>query len=313
MRTKIFSGVFLLLALFWGAYLLKESRAVSPIYNSPEFSYYGWFLVDYDKQTEDLKKIRAYTNTGFAVTTEQVSILHKMVFQHIIFMLNNDHVFQQVLSTNEADPLYQKRFFEAYRAYLLGLRQSFIDAGVLDVIDIFSLADEPELHRNIYPNQEFLEKLTGEFKKVFPEKKAAMAFAQNPDPRSPSFERGAHFAPPQALDIVIVDPYIDPEKVKCTEESVRNWLYAQNPASNIEWGKQYKKTLIVVGDAQLRNGKQIDSCYQKLTFEILKKDKEVSGLIWFAYDRSYHESDLSGAANDTVFVNSIESLSVKTR
>jgi len=260
--------------------------------------------------TEDLEKIHAYTNTAFAVSPEQVSLLSEIGFSRIVFILNTTSLIEQ---NSSQDPLYREKFFDAYRLYLQQLRVSLTEAGVLSSIDIFYLADEPALHRSIYLDQQFLEQITEEFKKVFPEKKAAMVFAQNPNPTSVSPERGLHFAPPEALDIVIVDPYIDPEKVLCTEESVRDWVYEKNPASTIGWAKQYRKTIIVAGDAQLRNGKPIHACYQKFIFEILKKDKEVSGLVWFAYDKSYQEEFLSGAANDPEFVRYIESFSVEKK
>ena len=49
-----------------------------------------------------------------------------------------------------------------------------------------------------------------------------------------------------------------------------------------------------------------------MTFDILKSDKDVEGLIWYQYDKSYKEAsdsgELSGAANDPEFVRMIENL-----
>ena len=72
----------------------------------------------------------------------------------------------------------------------------------------------------------------------------------------------------------------------------------------------------MIGDAQIRDGKAINFCYPQATFDILKEDKSVVGLIWYQYDISYKESspdfgELSGAANVPEFVKFIEQLGKK--
>lgn len=290
------------------------------------FEYYGWFMVDYVKPTPALKRIRAYTNTAFAYNPLQTKVLKETGFPHIVYVFNPEETLSQLDGGNIPEimigeyksgvkdyirgiPGYREKFFTLYRAKLTELKRSLEEAGTLGTTDIFYLADEPALHRNIYLDQAFLGQLVAEFKQVFPDKKASMAFAQNPDPLTNSFPgTGKHLAPPPLLDIVMIDPYIDPLKVGCERENIRAWLYEENPYSNISWAKQYGKPIIVAGDAQLRKGKPLDACYPEATFEILKDDPDIHGLIWFAYDRSYKEEELSGAANDPQFVRLIENL-----
>lgn len=296
------------------------------------FEYYGWFLVDYSEPTPALQRIRTYTNTAFAAVPLQAKILTELGFKHIVYSLafTDGAVLDQLekeMSTPIPElygvklyatgiPNYREKYFAIYRIKLEELKRSLEEDGVLDAIDVFYLADEPAIRRTIYPDQEFLDRLVAEFKRVFKDKKTTMVFAQYPEPRDPrAVWAGPHFAVPPALDIVGVDPYINPKKVSCDTESIRSWLYEKNPATNINWAKQFKKPIIVIGDAQIRDGKALDFCYPQATFDILKADKDVAGLIWYQYDKSYKETsdfgELSGGANNPEFVGMIENLGRK--
>jgi hypothetical protein len=48
--------------------------------------------------------------------------------------------------------------------------------------------------------------------------------------------------------------------------------------------------------------------FQCIVVELLKADPQVVGLFWFAYDASYKEGNLSGAANVPSFVHTVEGL-----
>ena len=297
--------------------------------HGPSFEYYGWFAVDYLEPTEEMKRIRTYTNTGFAAFPAQVKILKELGFKHIVYATSftDQAVLDQLeAETNAPIPVtygvklystgvsnYREKYFEIYKTKMEELKRSLAETGTLDVVDLFYLADEPALNRHIYPDQEFLDQIVVEFKRVFKDKKTTMVFAQYPEPRDPrAVWAGPHFMPPPALNIVGVDPYIDLNKVSCDIESIRSWLYVRNPVTNIDWAKQFEKPILVIGDAQLRDGRALDFCYPKVTFDILKSDKDVEGLIWYQYDKSYKEAsdsgELSGAANDPEFVRMIENL-----
>lgn len=304
---------------------VEDTEPLAP--HETEFEYYGWFAVDYVTPTSALKRIRTYTNTAFATTPLQANILKELHFEHIIYAtaFNNQAVLDR-LEEEERTPLpesygvklyakgipnYQEKFFALYRTELAELKESL--GGSMDAIDLFYLADEPALNRNVYPDQAFLDRMVTEFKGMFPGKKTTMVFAQYPEPRDPrAVWAGPHFEPPGALDIVSVDPYIDLAKVDCDVENIRKWLYQGGQNSNIDWATRFGKPIVVIGDAQIRDGKALDSCYPQATFDILKTDKNVVGLIWYQYDKSYKEAsdfgELSGAANNPAFVHMIENL-----
>ena len=333
----IIVGVLVLIAaivIAWkGISTISTAEDAPPLaVREPNFEYYGWFAVDYTEPTKAMERMRTYTNTAFATIPLQVKILKRLGFKHIVYATVFTH--QAIIDQLEKEmstpipelygvklyatgiPNYRERYFALYRIKLEDLKRSLEETGALEAIDVFYLADEPAIARTIYPDQAFLDQMVLEFKGVFKDKKTMMVFAQYPEPRDPrAIWAGAHFAVPPALDIVAVDPYIDPKKVNCDTENIRRWLYTGALASNIEWAKQFNKPIIVVGDAQLRDGKPLNFCYPRATFDILKEDKDVAGLIWYQYDSSYEEAsdfgELSGAANDPKLVGLIESLGTK--
>jgi len=77
------------------------------------------------------------------------------------------------------------------------LKDSLIAAGVYDQIDVYYIADEPALHRNVYRDQDFLDQYVDEFHNVFQGKKSAITFAENKDPENLYPGTGPHYNPPE--------------------------------------------------------------------------------------------------------------------
>ena len=305
-----------------------ESPIMLPV-NHP-FDYYGWFYVLYGERDNDLAEIAEYMNTAFATSPEQVKLLKAHKFEHIIFVFNESAILEGlwknegrnapdpapagVLFYDNEVPNFRKKFFIAYQQYMEQLKDSLIAAGVYDQIDVYYIADEPALHRNVYRDQDFLDQYVDEFHNVFQGKKSAITFAENKDPENLYPGTGPHYNPPEHLDLVAVDPYfIDPKTgavdLPCERTAIRDWLYKDNSFSNINWAKQFKKPIIVIGDAQLKADQPPKDCYVLETYSILKEDPAVVGLVWFIYDKEYEEGDyLRGAANNPSLVELIETL-----
>lgn len=293
------------------------------------FDYYGWVYVFYTEANNDFARISSYTNTAFAVSPEQIKILAPWKFEHIIYMLNetatleslyadmgltfsNDSFHAQVI------PEYREKFFAAYRQFLARTKAMLLSADVYDQVDVFYLADEPALHRNIYLDQAFLNQLADEFKTVFPDKLSAMTFAATDDPQAISQrpQSGPHFDPPPSLDLIMVDPYFydlsGEADIPCDRSAINAWLYHDHPLSNIQWAKSFSKPIIVVGDAEIRGGRSAQDCHVQETYAILQDDPAITGLVWFIYDKEYDEGGyIRGAANDPHLLNVIENLGRK--
>lgn len=288
------------------------------------FQYYGWIYLVYDQTDNDFARISQYTNTGFAALPEQVKILKEYKFEHVIFLFNETSILEMVwknegkemptpqngmLPYEQEIPGFREKFFAAYRDYMRKLHDALINNGTYEQVDIFYIADEPARHGNIYLDQGFLNQYAAEFKKIFPDKKSAITFAQ----AEITSQADTYYTPPIDLDIIIVDPYffaeqLGLEKISCEQEQIQEWLYRGNPISSIGWAKQFHKPIIVAGDGQLRSGKPQKDCYLKETYAILQNDPDVAGLIWFIYDRQYQEGDISGGANSPELLRLIESL-----
>ncbi len=297
---------------------------------SPPFEYYGWVYVFYTDSNSDLKRMATYTNTAFATYPAQVKILSALGFKHIIYILNESIILERLTKNenltapNESQaavfyqdilPDFREKFFTVYRDYLTQLKEELVMTGVYDAIDVFSIADEPALHKNVYIDQAFLDQYADVFKQVFPDKKSAIAFAEITDPAVivTRPESGPHLAPPDSLDLIIVDPYfydLTGEKdLPCRRDVIQDWLYSANPLSNINWAKQFNKPIIVAGDAEIKAGKSPKDCYVTETYRILQDDASIAGLVWFIYDKEYNEGGyLTGAANDPALVDLIENL-----
>lgn len=306
----------------------KTPTLPSPI--SSPFEYYGWVYVFYTESNDDLERMATYTNTAFATSPEQVKILSSLGFKHIIYILNESIVLERITKNenlpapNESQtaifyqdflPDFREKFFTIYHDYLTQLKDELLVAGVYDAIDVFYIADEPALHKNVYIDQAFLDQYADVFKQVFPDKKSAIAFAEITDPAAivSRPESGPHLAPPGSLDIIIVDPYFydlaGEKDLPCKRDVIQNWLYSENSLSNINWAKQFNKPIIVAGDAELKAGNSPKDCYITETYHILQEDSSIAGLIWFIYDKEYNEGGyFTGAANDPALVYLIENL-----
>lgn len=334
--TAISIVLIFLASLAWMAVFspaIRKSATPLPPSIAPPFEYYGWVYVGYTENTHDLQRMLTYTNTAFAIAPEQAKILAPLGFKHIIFMLNESTILERLaqnanLTLPQASqtaifyqdllPDFREKFFTAYRDYLQQLKNELLEADVYDAIDVFYIADEPALHRNIYLDQEFLNQYADEFKQAFPDKKSTMSFAQMTDPAASQSrpESGPHLNPPLGLDIITVDPYFpDPifeQSLSCDMEIIKNWLYAGNPLSNIDWAKQFDKTILVVGDAQIRAWQSPKDCYVTATYQLLQEDPQIAGLVWFIYDKEYNEMHyITGAANNPRLVELIENLGQK--
>jgi hypothetical protein len=306
-----------------------KSPTLPPPLPSP-FEYYGWVYVFYTESNYNLERMATYTNTAFATSPEQAKILSLLGFKHIIYMLNETTVLERITRNekltvpNESQtaffyqdflPDFREKFFTAYYDYLTQLKDELITASVYSAIDVFYIADEPALHKNVYIDQAFLDQYADVFKQVFPDKKSAIAFSEITDPAviTSRPESGPHLTPPASLDIIVVDPYfydLTGEKdLPCERNVIQNWLYSGNPFSNINWAKQFGKPIIVAGDAEIKAGHSPKDCYITETYHILKDDSSIAGLIWFIYDKEYNEGGyFTGAANDPALVELIENL-----
>lgn len=299
------------------------SEPLAPV--EPPFTYYGWVYVRYTAESVDLARIRTYTNTGFAVLPAQVQTLDALNFENIIFLFNERAILDLlwknegrqlpsvdgVLWHDQEIPEYREKFFRAYIQYMQDLKEEFLTAGVYDHVDIFYLADEPALHRNVYLDQGFLDRYVAEFKQVFPDKLGAITFAQAWESTRVA---GPHYDPPAQLDLVILDPYffaveLGLAEVSCDRDAIRDWLYQGNPVSSIDWAKQFGKPILVAGDAQLKDGQSPKDCYLTEMYVLLQEDPDIAGLIWFIYDKEYEEGGyIRGGSNDPHLVELIENL-----
>ena len=62
-----------------------------------------------------------------------------------------------------------------------------------------------------------------------------------------------------------------------------------------------------MGDARVLGGKPPKDCWVTETYNILREDPAIRGLIWFVYDKGYEEAGgyVRGAANDAHLVELI--------
>lgn len=290
---------------------------------------YGFFYLDYTQTKNDLADLVSYTNTMFAKSPEQVSLLVSAGFKNIIYtrydfwspspLLKKLLISEGVTVTEDVTttydfrtiPNYETKVLALYKDELLALRNELIATNTLDKISTFYIADEPALHKNYIPNQAFLENIEKTFKSVFPDKKSMIAFAE--DRQSTSSFRGVHMNPPSTLDIVGMDPYfLGNPIVNCSEESIKKFLFVDNANSAVNWAIQFNKPIYLIGDAMLRNGSALPDCYTQNTYNLAQREALIQGLIWYTYDTSFVEGELSGAANSTNLMNFIKNLKLTT-
>ena len=330
--TAVLTAMLLLLVIAIGSERNNRMNVSSP---ASHFDYYGWFYFSYTAEEKDLAEIASYTNTAFAHSPEQAKILKPYGFKHIFYHPSERAIIDTFWQREGREaphagphgryfyekeiPDFREKFFAAYRQYLQQLKEDLIAAEVYNDIDVFYIADEPALHRNVYLDQAFLERYVDEFKKIFPGKKCTMAFAENWDPENNPYPgTGRHFKPPKNMDLLIMEAYFYPphspkNTVTSDRDSIKTWIYERMPSSKLNWAKQFDKPIIVVGDARLQGNVPLKDCWITETYNILKEDPAVKGIVWFLYDKDYKEESedgqITGAANDPRLVALIKGLS----
>lgn len=296
---------------------------------STAFDYYGWFYAQYGLTSapNDLAKLAPYTNTGFAIDYRQGPLLQPQAFTHNFYVFSLSAVLNLVYQndgkTMPAPDQYgvvwhanyitdfRNKFFTAYHQYMNDLKSKLNANGTYNLYDTYYLADEPALHRNVFLDQAFLDQYVADFKAYFPGKKGAIPFAQDTSANAANYARGAHYNPPSGLDLVMVDPYFNissPGQPTVACSGVQNWLYQGNPNSNINWAKQFGKPIIVAGDGRLQGGLPLPDCYITTTYNVLKADTAIKGLVWWIYDKDYVEGQISGGGNSQHLVDLIAGL-----
>lgn len=308
-------------ALHTPGHLARIYTVPSAVSANSGFTHYGFY--SYSAGESDLADLATYTHTTFARSVEQVQLAKSYGFRDIIYEFRFEGILMELLASEGIvvieNPLaydfrriagYATKALELYRRRLISLKSGLVAAGVLDDVGMFVLSDEPALHRNYVPDQAFLDGIENTFKSVFPDKKSTMAFAE--DRLSTDPFRGTHLLPPPTLDVITVDPYFwDNTSTGCDE--IGRSLYATNQNSTISWALQFGKPIIVAGDAMLRSGVDPLTCYVSGTYNILKNDPRIIGLIWFIYDRVFQDGTLMGAANSPSLVRTIKGLVVPPR
>lgn len=265
-----------------------------------------------------------YNNVAFATNLDQVKLIAKYPYERRVFKIElyrvMEHLFvghgknvipqDQIWTFPFRDEFadYDTAFVASYRAYLDDLKATWAASGLSDVIHVLYLADEPALHRNIFPSQAVLDAITEEAKEVFPQKKTSMAFSE--DPQGDGIIRGPHYAPPPSLDVMWMAPYFWDTTLSCDPDAIRKYLYETNPNSALDWAFGFGKEVNLIGDAMLRNGLRLPDCYLQETYELARTDPRIQGLVWFIYDAEFSDGILSGAANDPALVSFIRDLNV---
>jgi hypothetical protein len=319
-RTKLISIASGLGLLFCAGSSLGASTA---------FDYYGWFYAQYGltSASNDLPSVSVYSNTGFAIAPQQGALLKPYAFKHNFYLFNQSAILNAVYQSAgiaipapnqfgviwhaNVIPDFRARFFAAYHQYMSDLKNALVANGTYSTFDAFYLVDEPALHRNIFLDQAFFDQYAADFKTYFPDKKSAIPFAQDTSAGAANYARGPHYNPPAALDIVIVEPYFNmssPGQPTVACSGVQNWLYQGNTASNINWAKQFGKPVVVVGDGRLQSGLPLPDCYITTTYNVLKADATIKGLIWWIYDKDYVEGSITGGGGNSHLVNLIANL-----
>ena len=295
---------------------------------STAFQYYGWLYAQYglSNTSNDLALVAPYSNTSFALLPQQGPLAKPYGFTHNFLLFNQAAILQLVYKNagismpapNQYGVVwhtnyiydFRNKFFVAYHQYMNNLKNTLNVTGTYNMFDIFYIFDEPALHRNVILDQAFLNQYVADFKTYFPGKKSAIPFAQDTSLGAANYARGPHYNPPSTLDIVAVDPFFPESSPKqpAACSLVQNWLYQGNTASNINWAKQFGKPIIVSGDARLVDGLPMPDCYITTTYNVLKADAAVMGLIWWLYDKDYGEGPISGGGNNAHLMNLIAHL-----
>ncbi|NJN47533.1 MAG: hypothetical protein HC808_14845 [Candidatus Competibacteraceae bacterium] len=99
----------------------------------------------------------------------------------------------------------------------------------------------------------------------------------------------------------------------CDSVALRQYLYTDYPNSNLDWGLQWGKPVIVAGDAMIRRDQPPRFCYIEQVFDIVSEDERLQGILWFIYDENWSiaEGALRGSKHSPSFVESVKALTEK--
>ena len=298
-------------------------NATTPPITGSGLAHYGFVYFGFNSANNDLDKLSAYTSTIVLNTHDEASLARAHGFKDIVLgetfetdvlpaLMAEEGITAYATSTYDfrTIPNYETKALSLWRQKLQAARADLASRGLLGSIGEMYISDEPALHRNYIPDQAFLDSIASIFKEVFPDTKSTMAFAEDRSASADSF-RGPHLNPPPALDFVTVDPYFwNNTTVSCSKAAIQEYLYQTNPNSTIDWALQFGKPVWVAGDAMLRNGADPLPCYVQDTYDILKADKRISGLVWFIYNKDFGEGSLVGAANSPTLISEIRGLTI---
>ena len=252
-------------------------------------------------------EIGSYTNFGLARSPEDIARLVACGNYKTIGFGLNAHPLVAQMTLTSADPGFRDAFFATFAEYLDQLHSLLSGRNLIDAVDLWYIADEPALHRDIYIDQAFLDTYARLFRRKFTQGKVAMAFAED---RAGDGSRGAHYAPPPDVDIVIVDPYFWHNEHPCDSASLRRYLYSENENSTLDWAFQWDREVYLAGWAVSIGGKPPRDCYLEETFRVFQQDERIDGLVWFIYDAPFREGILAGAANDNALVAKVRDLAL---
>ncbi|MEE4378885.1 MAG: hypothetical protein V2J55_15440 [Candidatus Competibacteraceae bacterium] len=277
----------------------------------PGMDLYGWYSEDYSTENNDLAELVSYTNTMLASTIEQAKLAVDADFPNVIYRYEHYQITDR-METIPVDPdEFRNSYFLAYQQFLWELKDALVAQGIYDQVDYFFILDEPALRRDVILDQAFLERYVLEFDQVFPDKYSMIAFSEDPDSTDP--KRGAHMSPPSTVDYLIMVPYFWNNDMPCDSAALRQYLYTDYPNSNLDWGLQWGKPVIVAGDAMIRRDEPPRFCYIDEVFALVSEDERIQGILWFIYDErwSIAEGRLKGSKQSPSFVAAVKALTAE--
>lgn len=277
----------------------------------PGMELYGWYSEDYSAENNDLNELVAYTNTMLASNIEQAKLAVDAGFPNVIYRYEHYQITER-MGTIPIDPdEFRNVYFLNYQEFLWELKDALLTQGIYDQVDYFFILDEPALRRDVILDQAFLERYVLEFDQVFPEKYSLIAFSEDPESTDP--RRGSHMPPPPSVDYLIMVPYFWNNDRPCDSAALRQYLYTDYINSNLDWGLQWGKPVIVAGDAMIRRDQPPRFCYIEEVFNIVSEDDRLQGILWFIYDENWSIADgaLKGSKQSPSFVSSVKALTAE--
>ncbi|MEQ9498710.1 MAG: hypothetical protein RIT81_17665 [Deltaproteobacteria bacterium] len=269
--------------------------------------FYGWYNHPWNAQIADTAALRAYTNTITASDPNELVALYQRGFRRIVYRVSS-HGFGVRFALGGDVAAYEAAFAAQYRPFFTDLRARLEATGVMSSVVAMYVADEPALHRDVFPNQGVFDRYIAFVAAQFPNQRIAAALAQD---AAGAWPRGPHFAPPPALDVMMMDPYFF-ASVPCDRTSVEDYLYRTHPNSALDWAFGFGKEVWLVGDAMLRNGQPPAACHVRETMRIAQEDPRITGLMWFVYSAAFSDGVLSGASRSPELLALVRSLSART-